>query len=116
VSVEDLLRANLLDVFGERDPERRRAAVERTYTPDVTFADPEETVVGHQALADKAQRLLDDAPGFVFRPDGPARVVQDLGHLAWAFGPEGQDPVVRGIDVVLVTDGRISRVYTMLTS
>ncbi|ABS01857.1 hypothetical protein FHR75_001787 [Kineococcus radiotolerans] len=115
MSVEDLMRANLLDVFGERDPGRRRAAAERTYTADVRFSDPDETVLGQRALLDKAQRLLDDAPGFVFSPDGPVRVAQDLGYLAWGFGPEGGEPVVRGIDVALVVDGRISRVYTLLT-
>jgi len=115
-SVEELVHTNLLEVFGERDPERRRAAVERTYAPDVVFADPEETVVGWDALHAKAQRLLDDAPGFVFGVGGPVSVVQDLGYLAWTFGPAGQEPVVRGADVVLVEDGLIRKVWTMLAT
>ncbi|NAZ76665.1 nuclear transport factor 2 family protein [Kineococcus sp. T13] len=108
------MHANLLEVFAERDPERRRAAIERTYVPEVTFADPEETVVGRQALDEKAQRLLDESPGFVFSPGGPVQVVQDLGYLAWRFGPEGGEPVVRGADVALVEGGLITAVYTML--
>jgi hypothetical protein len=110
----DLMRTNLLEVFNERDGDRRRAAIARTYSPDVRFADPEETVTGHDALDAKAQRLLDEAPGFVFSPAGPLLTNHDLGHLAWAFGPEGGPPVVRGIDVALVEDGLIARVYTML--
>jgi hypothetical protein len=110
----DLMRANLLEVFGQRDPAKRRAAIERTYAADVTFADPEEVVTGHDALDAKAQKILDDAPGFVFTPAGPVRVVQDLGYLAWSFGPPDADPVVQGIDVALTRDGRIVRVYTML--
>ena len=113
-SVEQLLHAQLLEVFDERDPGLRRAAIERTYAPDVTFADPEETVVGRVALDEKVQRLLDEAPGFVFSAGGPASVVQDMGYLAWGFGPAGQEPVVRGADVVLVEDGLIRSVYTML--
>jgi len=113
-TVEELMRSNLLEVFGERDAARRAAAIERTYVPDVTFADPEGTVVGRAALDAKAQRLLDDSPGFVFSPGGPVSVVQDLGHLAWGFGPAGQEPVVRGADVALVRDGLITAVYTML--
>ncbi|NAZ86068.1 nuclear transport factor 2 family protein [Kineococcus sp. T90] len=110
------MHANLLEVFAERDPARRRAAVERLYSPDVTFADPEETVVGHRALDEKAQRLLDASPGFAFSPDGPVRVVQDLGLLAWRFGPEGGEPVVRGTDIALVREGRITAVYTVLAA
>jgi hypothetical protein len=113
-TVEELLRSNLLEVFGERDAARRSAAIERTYAPDVRFADPEGTVVGRAALDAKAQRLLDDAPGFVFSPTGPVSVVQEMGYLAWGFGPAGQEPVVRGADVALVEDGLITAVWTML--
>ncbi|ABS03768.1 nuclear transport factor 2 family protein [Kineococcus radiotolerans] len=114
MTVEELMHANLLEVFAERDPERRWAAIERVYVPGVRFADPDETVVGHQALHEKAQRLLDESPGFVFSPGGPVHVVQDLGYLAWQFGPEGQDPVVRGADIAIVEKGLITDVYTML--
>lgn len=113
-TVADLMRANLLEVFNERDAGRRRAAITRTYASDVRFADPEETVTGHDALDAKAQRLLDEAPGFVFSPAGPPLVNHDLGHLGWNFGPEGQPPVVRGVDIALVEDGRIARLYTLL--
>ena len=62
----DLLHSNLHNVFSERDPERRWAAIERTYTEDVTFVDPEGTFVGRQAVNDQAQKLLDGVmAGFV---------------------------------------------------
>ena len=35
-----LLHQNLHEVFAERNPERRRAAIERTYSEDVTFSRP----------------------------------------------------------------------------
>ena len=115
-TIEQLMQANLLEVFGERDSGRRRAAIARTYASDVRFADPEETVQGHEALNAKAQKILDDAPGFVFAIDGPVRVVQDLGYLAWSFGPAGAAPVVRGADIALVADGLITSVHTLLVT
>ncbi|MBL7258025.1 nuclear transport factor 2 family protein [Paractinoplanes lichenicola] len=111
---EELMRANLLEVFNERDAGRRRAAIARIYAPDVQFNEPDEPVVGHAALDAKAQGILDGAPGFVFTPDGPAQANQDLGYLAWNLGPEGQAPVVRGRDIALIADGRIVKVYTLL--
>jgi hypothetical protein len=113
-TIEELMRANLLEVFNERDGERRRAAMTRTYVPGVRFSDPEETVTGFAALDAKAQGILDGAPGFVFSPDGPVRVSQDLGYLAWNFGPGGQPPVVRGIDIALIDNGLIATVHTLL--
>ena len=110
----ELLHVNLHEVFGERDPARRRAAVDATYTEDVEFTDPEETVVGRDALEAKADALLADAPGFVFAEVGPAYVAGDLAALAWTFGPAGADPVARGVDVLTLRDGRIAAVRTLL--
>jgi hypothetical protein len=113
-TIEDLMTANLLEVFNERDGDRRRAAIGRTYVPDVRFSDTEETSVGHDALDAKAQQLLDESPDFVFIPDGSIHVSEDLGYLAWGFGPLGKPPVVRGVDIALVSDGLITRLYTLL--
>ena len=112
--LKSLMEANPREVFGERDPEARREAIRRTYTEDVVFADPDAEVQGHDALHAKAQEILDGGgPDFVFAPDGPFYQVQDLGYLAWAFGPAGA-PVVRGADMGIVRDGRLAKVYTVL--
>jgi SnoaL-like domain len=113
-SIDTLMRANVLAVFNERDPEARRAAIARIYAPDATFSDAEGVLRGHEALDEKVQRLLDDAPGFVFRLAGPVREVDDLGKLDWQFGPEGGPPVVTGTDVVLVGDDKITAAYTFV--
>jgi len=115
-TIDRLMLANLLEVFGERDPERRRAAIARTYTEDVVFSDPDDLIVGRDAIDAKVQTLLDGAPGFVFSPDGAVLENHDMGYLAWNFGPEGHDPVVRGIDICFVRDGLIARAYTLLLS
>jgi hypothetical protein len=39
-SISTLLLRNLEDVFGEGDPQRRRAAIDEIYTEDVVFYDP----------------------------------------------------------------------------
>lgn len=110
------MRATLFEVFGERDPQKRAAAIARTYADDVVFSDPNDVVTGHAALDAKAQGILDGAPGFVFAHAGPAYTVQDLAYQAWGFGPEGADPVVRGVDIALVENGRIAKLYTLLLS
>ena len=113
-TLEHLMRASLLEVFNERDAGRRRAAIDRTYSPSVAFADPEGRVVGRDAVDAKARQILDRAPGFGFRPDGPVLVREDLGYLAWQFGPAGAPPVVRGMDIALIEDGLIAHLYTLL--
>jgi hypothetical protein len=110
----ELLHSNLHEVFGERDPERRWAAIGRTYTEDVTFTDPDGDFVGWQALSDRAQQLLSGAsPGDVFEEDGPAYVGKDMAALAWRFGSPGK-PVARGLDILTIRDGRASTVRTLI--
>jgi hypothetical protein len=110
----ELLHSNLHEVFAERDPERRWAAIGRTYTKDVTFTDPDGDFVGWQALSDRAQELLIGAsPGDVFEEDGPAYIGPDAAALAWRFGPPGT-PVARGVDILTICDGRVSAVHTLI--
>ena len=112
---DELLYMNR-EVFSERDPEKRRAAIERTYVEDVRFIDPEGEVVGRQALNDRAQKILDDAPAdFVLEEDGPGYVSPDTAAQGWRFGPP-RSPVVRGIDILSVSDGRVSVVRTLIGS
>ncbi|MEV6850222.1 nuclear transport factor 2 family protein [Actinoplanes sp. NPDC051411] len=116
-SVSDLLAANLHDVFGNRDAPTRRAAVERTYTEDVTFADPEGSVAGWDAVEEKARGLLEKTPAtFVFAEEGRRYAGPGTGALAWSFGPEGGEPVARGIDIITVRDGRIAALVTILAA
>jgi hypothetical protein len=111
----ELLQMNR-DVFAERDPEKRRAAIERTYAEDVRFIDPDGESVGREAINDRAQKILDDAPAdFVLEEDGLAYVSPDTAIQAWRFGPPGS-PVVRGIDVLTVSDGSVSVVRTLIGS
>jgi SnoaL-like domain len=110
----ELLHSNLHEVFSERDPERRRAAIERTYTDDVTFIDPDGAFVARQALSDRAQELLDGFPAdFVLEEDGPRYVGTDTAALAWRDGPPGHS-VARGIDILTIREGRVSVLRTLL--
>ena len=113
---KELLYINLHEVFAERDPDKRRTAIERAYAEDVRFIDSEGEVVGRQTLNDRAQTLLDGAPAeFVFQEDGPRYVSPDTAALPWRFGPPDA-PVARGIDILTVRDGRVSVLRTLLAS
>ncbi|MEJ2863706.1 nuclear transport factor 2 family protein [Actinomycetospora flava] len=113
-SASALAQRNLFEVFDERDPEARARAAEEIYSGDIEFHDPEGTVRGREAVAAKAGALLDDAPGFAFSLIRARQNAGTVSVLDWAFGPDGGDPVVTGTDVVLVADGRIRSLHTLL--
>lgn len=113
-TAKELLEANLHDVFGNRDAVSRRRAIDSTYAEGITFTDPEGTVIGRDALEAKAASIIDAAPAdFVFASDGVDYFGADTAAVAWAFGPVGA-PVARGIDVISISDGRISELRTLL--
>ena len=112
--IRELMLDNLFAVFNVRDPERRMEAIERNYTEDVTWTDPDGTTHGRQAMNDQAQELLDRSPDFVFSAAGPVLLSRDLGLLAFNLGEPEQPPAVSGIDVALVRDGRIAVLHTLL--
>jgi hypothetical protein len=112
--VTDLLEGNLLRVFGNRDAASRAAAVQELYAEDVVFIDPDETVVGREALDRKAAAILAGVPEDVeFAEEGPRYLGDGFGALAWRLGP-AESPIARGIDVLTVRDGRITEVRTGL--
>jgi hypothetical protein len=111
----ELLHMNR-EVFAERNPDRRRMAIERTYAEDVRFIDPDDDVVGRKALNDRAQKILDDAPAeFVLEEDGPAYLGLDTAVQAWRFGPPAS-PAVRGVDILTIRDGLVSVLRTLIAS
>ena len=114
--IRELMLANLFAVFNERNPKRRLDVIARNYTEDVIWSDPDGTIQGHEAMNEQAQKLLDRMPDFVFSAAGPVHVSRDLGLLSFNLGAPEQPPVVSGVDVALVRDGRIARLYTLLTA
>jgi SnoaL-like domain len=115
-TVNNLMEANLLGVFNERDAKRRAATIESTYSPDVRWTDDEGIIVGREALEAKATALQSQMQGLVFTRASPVYQTHGLGYLAWKLGPEGGDPVASGFDVAVVRNDLISELYTVITS
>ena len=112
--IRELMLLNLFAVFSERDPERRMKAILANYTEDVIWSNPEATARGHEALDERAQRLLNRTPDFVFTAAGPIHVLGDLGYLRFTLGAPQQAPASIGYDVAQVREGRIAVLYTLL--
>ena len=114
--IHELLRRNLQEVFGERDATRRRAAIEELYTEDCVLYVPPGTFVGRAALDKFAGDLRATHPHFVYTPHGEPQALHNAGRLAWGSGRHGQAPDYRGLDVIIVRDGKIAALYVFLDS
>ena len=114
-SVERLMLSNLLDVFNERDEAKRRAAIERTYAADVHWTDAEGVTSGWNALDAKCAALQRGIAGQQFVADGPVHELTGFAYLAWRLtGDTSGQPALSGFDVALISEGLITRLYTVL--
>jgi hypothetical protein len=110
-----LMLRNLSEVFGERDTERRMAAIKNLYSEDAVFFEAERRFEGRQAISDAVTALQASSPSeFEFTAVAPPARNHDVGRLFWRLGPAGSPPVVNGMDVAQFKDGRIRSLYVFL--
>jgi SnoaL-like domain len=115
-TITDLMHANLLDVFNERDGARRLAAIARIYADDVRWTDDDGVTTGREALNAKAVELQSKLGELQFVAAGRAYHTTGLGLMAFNLVEPGSDaPQVSGFDVAIVRDGVIAELYTVLT-
>jgi hypothetical protein len=117
-TAKKLAYGNLLDVFSNRDPQSRLAAIKQTYHADVTFYEPDTVITGHDAVNAKVEELLNERQGWGFVPHGNVTKNHDMVHLAWGFGPVGDDGAVdvkvKGADVLIVEDAKVKKFWVVL--
>jgi hypothetical protein len=114
LAIPDLMSANLLRIFNERNRRRRAAAIRTMYAKDCFFADALESVSGWDGVHDKVDRLHAAHPGFVFQPSGPAVAHHGLACQRWRFGPPDACDAITGIDVAIFEKGFIKALYVFI--
>ena len=88
-NIPELMHANLLEVFNERDHARRRAAIARTYASDIRWTDDDGVTTGRAALDAKAEALQAKLGDLQFVAAGPAYQTIGLGYLAFHLVDSG---------------------------
>jgi hypothetical protein len=115
-TIAELMHANLLEVFNQRDHELRCAAIAHTYADDIRWTEDDGITIGHEALNAKAIELQARLGDLQFIAAGPTYQTLGLGYLAFQLvEPGGNTPVSSGFDVAIVRDGLIAELYTVLT-
>jgi hypothetical protein len=110
-----LMENNLNQVWNERDPVFRRAAIERIYSATANLYHVGENVTGFDAINESVSATQKMLPSdFVFTKLKEVIINNNLGRLIWGAGPEGQPPVATGMHVADFENGKIKSLYVFL--
>src|SRR5271169_4770342 len=116
-SISTLLTRNLLDVFGDGDASRRRAAIDEIYSEDGVFYDP--TSGAHRGR-DEIDRIAGTIrathPDFRYTPTAQPEELHNAGRIRWVSGRPGEAPAYAGTDFIIARDGRIAALYLFFDS
>jgi hypothetical protein len=110
-SISTLLTRNLLDVFGENDPARRRAAIDEIFTEDCVFYEPGGVYRGRDAIDGVAGAIKAAHPDFRYQPIAEPEELGNGGRVLWVSGRPGEAPAYAGTDFIISRDGRIAALY-----
>src|SRR5256886_1563513 len=114
-SISTLLTRNLHDVFGENDPERRRAAIDDIFTEDGVFYDPSKGVYrGRDEIDRVAGAIRATHPDFRYQPIAGPEELGNGGRVPMVSGRPGEAPAYAGTDFIIARDGRIAALYLFL--
>jgi predicted SnoaL-like aldol condensation-catalyzing enzyme len=116
IDYDSLMRANLMQVFGERDAHTRMSAIRRLYAADAVLNEPHASAKGHAEINDAVTALLATLPlDFSFRVLGAVQGHHGIGVLKWGSGPRDGAFAVTGMDVAHFQDGVIHSLFVFLT-
>jgi hypothetical protein len=110
-SISTLLTRNLRDIFGESDPERRRAAIEELFTEDCVFYEPKGVYHGRDEIDRIAGAIKATHPDFQYQPSSEPEELGNGGRIQWVSGRPAEAAAYRGTDFIMVRDGRIAALY-----
>jgi hypothetical protein len=108
-SISTLLTRNLHDVFGDDNPERRRAAIDDIFTEDCVFYDPGKGVYrGRDEIDRVAGAIKATHPDFRYQTIAGPEELGNGGRIQWVSGRPGEAPAYAGTDFIITRDGQIA--------
>lgn len=97
--------------WNETDAARRRSLLDRLYTAEVVYTDPQCRAHGRQTIDATIAHVQSLFPDHSFRVGSAIDAHHDMARFQWhLLAPGSDDPVVIGFDVLVFDQEQISQV------
>ena len=105
---------NYIATWNETDAVARAALIARHWSEAPRYVDPLMSASNAHELSGMIGAVHDRFPGFRFKLINQPGGHSDYVRFAWGLGPEGQETVIEGSDIVETRSGKIDRVVGFL--
>ena len=109
-----LLKQHLYTVFGERDAAKRRAAIAVIWNKEGVFICRFGAFAGVGPIDQAIHSIQEQFPLFVCSELSAPECFHGIGRLAWGYGLPNEPPQITGINIAVVSNNRLSALYTFL--
>ena len=99
-----------LEAYGEPDPTRRVALIERVWARDGQLIDPPLDAQGHAAISSMATAVQGQFPGHHFRRSSDVDSHHGFPRYGWELVASDGTVTVSGVDIAELDDTRLRRV------
>lgn len=103
-------------IWNEKDEVKRIALMQHTYSPDIEMTDAHFTACGYEKISGFIKQLQDRNPYEQFSPLRPIDAHSNIARLFWQSGTKEHPAAVTGMDVFVIENERISKLYVFLDS
>lgn len=101
-------------IWNAQDTVKRNTLLAETYASDIEMVDRHFTAVGPEQISTFIKGLHDKNPGFQFSHAKPIDTHSNIARLFWQFGSAEKPAVVTGMDLFVVENGKISKLYVFV--
>ncbi|WP_330443348.1 VOC family protein [Flavobacterium sp. C4GT6] len=113
VDIEALAKKHL-DIWTEKNAEKRNESIKKVYKEDVEIVDPFFVINGHSNLNDFIEDLQKKHPDFDFSLAQPIESHNNIARLFWQFGTENKPDTITGQDIFVIENGKIKSLYIFI--
>jgi len=103
-----------LELWNERDPQRRHALLAAHWSDNASYVDPLMRGDGHDGIDALVAGVQQRFPDFRFALIGEPNGYGDRVRFSWSLGPDGADSPIKGTDFAVVEKGRIRSITGFL--
>ncbi|WP_296149226.1 VOC family protein [uncultured Flavobacterium sp.] len=102
-----------LEIWNEKDQEKRTALLNQTYATDIEMVDRHFIAVGNDEISKFIVELHQKNPDFKFTAKS-VETNHNIVRLYWQFGSKAKPATVTGMDLFVIENGKVQKLYVFL--